>query len=90
VDFVMSSDGSSVGRQFHPINKKARWKQSPELIAAVEKAAIEASNGFETKLVGKPGVTMLEDFRSVDPEHWKIMEVVAFLNSPLEESDEAA
>jgi hypothetical protein len=90
VDFVMSSDGSSVGRQFRPINKKARWKQSSELIAAVEKAGIEASNGFETKLVGKPGVTLLEDFRGVDPEHWKIMEVVAFLNSPLEESDEAA
>jgi len=90
VDFVMSSDGTSFGRQFHRINKKARWKQSPELIAAVEKAAIEASNVFETKLVGTPGVTIFEDFRGVDPEHWKIMEIVAFLNSPLEESDEAA
>ena len=90
VDFVMSSDGSSFERQFHPISRKALWKLNPELAAEVEKAAIEASNVFETKLFGKSGVTIFDDFRGVDPEHWKIMEIVAFLNSPLEESDEAA
>ena len=90
VDFVMSSSGPPSGVHFSRINKTARWKLSPQLIAAVEKAAIEASNVFETKIVGKPGVTIFEDFRGVDPEHWKIMEIVAFLNEPLEESDEAA
>ena len=84
VDFV------TFGRQFHRINRKARWKLNPELAAEVEKAAVAASNVFEAKLFGKPGVTILEDFRGLDPEHWKIMEIAAFLNSPLEESDEAA
>lgn len=86
VDFVMSSDGSSFGRQFHPINRKARWKLNPELAAEVEKAAIEASNVFETKLFGQPGMTIFEDFRGVDPQHWEIMETVAFLNESLERS----
>jgi hypothetical protein len=67
----MSSDVSSVGRQFHLINKKARWKISPEFAAEVERAAIEATNAFEAKLFEKSGVTIFDDFRGVDPEHWK-------------------
>jgi len=55
VDFVMSSSGPPLGAHFSRINKKARWKQSPEFIAAVEKAAIEASSVFEAKLFWEAG-----------------------------------
>jgi len=65
MDFLISSDG------LYRASKKARWKLNPELAAEVEKAAIEASNVFEAKLFEKPGVTIFDDFRGVDPQHSK-------------------
>jgi hypothetical protein len=87
VDLIMSGD--DYYRQFGLINKKARWTGMPELAAGVEKAATEASRILETKLSGKPGITILDDFRAVGPNHWNATEVALFLNRPLENGSQA-
>jgi len=74
VDIVMSTEG------LYRTCKKARWKMNPERAAEVEKAAIEASNVFETKLLGKRGVTVVDDFRGVVPRRQKTKPSASFLN----------
>ncbi len=64
VDIVMMSSESESGREFDRAAKRARWRNNPELVLEVEKAAVEASNALAAKVAGRNGVTMFDDFRA--------------------------
>jgi hypothetical protein len=64
IDIVMLVPDAASGREFSRVSNSARWRKNPQLVAEVEKAAVEASKALADKVAGRSGVTLFENFQS--------------------------
>lgn len=62
-DIVMTRTDAACGHEFRRAANKARWQLNPDLVIEVEKAAGEISNALATKLDGRTGVTIFDNFQ---------------------------
>ena len=62
-DIVMTRTDPACGHEFRRAANKARWQLNPDLATEVEKAAGEISNALATKLAGRAGVTIFDNFQ---------------------------